>query len=207
MLLAMLHIHYLFGPAFVMKNRPSNVKAIILAIFAVFLAVGVQKCIAATQGSLAANSSGSLVISVVKPPRANISGLSDLSVSGWVVGDGDQTVSEDICVYSTRPSGGYTVKATGTGSGNGFTLAYSGRTLPYQVRWNAGGVGALSNSALPLTANSPSPFTHAATDSSSCSGAIAGPTARLLITFLASSLTSVSAGTYAGTLTLMITPN
>ena len=191
-----------------MKNYRSNIKAITLVIFAVLLAVGVQRCIAASQGSLATNSSGSMVISVVKPARANISGLSDLSVSGWAAGDGDQTVSEDICVYSTRPGGGYTVKATGTGAGNGFTLVYAGRTLPYQVSWNAGGVGTLSNTGTALTANSPSsPFTHAATDSSTCNGATAGPTARLLVTFLASSLASVSSGTYTGTLTLMITPN
>jgi hypothetical protein len=163
---------------------------------------------AALQGTLGTTSNGSLNFSVTKPPRADISNLTDLQLAGWIVGDGAVTMTEDVCVYSTRPSGGYTVLAAGSGAGQDFTLSNGGATLPYQVSWNAGGVGNLSNTGTPLTSNVASAgFTHAATDSSSCSGAAPGPTARLIVYVSNGQMSSAPSGSYSGTLTLVVTPN
>ena len=198
-------MRFRFPSAFILSNRR---KAIIWAAVAVVCGYGMYSVVAATQGSLATSSAGSIVISVIKPARANITGLSDMTITGWVAGDGDQFLSEDVCVYSTRPSGGYTIKAIGSGPGNGFVLSNGIGTLPYDVKWNAGGVGALSSSGSTLTANvSSSGFTNAANDSSTCNGATAGPTARLMVKVMETSLEAASAGTYMGTLTLMVTPN
>lgn len=163
---------------------------------------------AATQGTLGATSTGSVDLSVTKPPRADINGLVDLSLSSWVNGDGDQELTEDVCVYSTKSGGGYTIKASGSGASSAFTLANGANTLPYSVTWNAGGVGNLANTGVALAANTTSSaLSHASRDSSTCNGAHPGPTARLVVGLLASDLDGIVDGTYSGTLTMLVTPN
>jgi hypothetical protein len=163
---------------------------------------------AATQGSLGTTSTGSLNFSVTKPARADINNLTDLLLPVWIVGDGAVTLSEDVCVYSTRPSGGYTVLATGSGSGGAFTLANGTSSLAYGVTWNDGGVGSLSSTGETLTANTISnPQINAATTSSTCNGNTPGPTARLIIGITNAAMSSAPSGSYVGTLTLLITPN
>lgn len=163
---------------------------------------------AATQGSLGSPSTGTMNVGVIKAARADITSLADLSRGAWSVGDGDIVLTNDVCVYSTRPSGGYTIQPSGSGSGGAFTLANGAHTLAYAVTWNAGGVGALSNSGASLSPNGISgPLTHAATDNSTCNGTTPGPTARLIVTVTAAAMTAAPAGTYTGTLTLLVTPN
>lgn len=167
-----------------------------------------REALAATEGTLGTSSTGALNFSVTKPPRADISNLSDLQVANWIAGDGAVTLTEDVCVYSTRPSGGYTVLATGSGSSEAFTLNSGLSTLAYLVSWNAGGVGSLSDTGTSLTANVVSGgLTAAATDSSSCSGTNPGPTARLIVNITNAEMSSAASGSYTGTLTLTITPN
>jgi hypothetical protein len=163
---------------------------------------------AAQQGTLGNSSSGSINFSVTKPPRADITNLHDMSVSSWIAGDGAVTLTNDVCVYSTRPSGSYTIRATGSASGGAFGLTNGVHTMPYSVIWNAGGVNNLSNTGESLTAGAVSnPQSNAATTSSTCSGNISGPTARLVVNISESNMISSPQGTYVGVLTLMVTPN
>ena len=164
----------------------------------------------ATQGTLGPTSVGSVTIRVTKPARARITNLSDLTIESWVPGDGDQILTDDICVYSTRPSGGYTIKATGSGSNSAFTLSGGAEMSPleYQVKWNSGGVGKLTNTGNTLSPNVTSgALFNAATDSSTCTGTNPGDTARLIVEISSASLDAAKDGTYTGTLTLLVTPN
>lgn len=164
--------------------------------------------VAATQGTLGTTSTGSVNINVTKPARASITNLSDMTVTNWLTGGGDQVLTNDVCVYSTRPSGGYTIRASGSGVGGGFLLANGALTLPYSVVWNSGGVGALANTGTTLTPNiTSSGLTKASTTSSTCNGSTPGPTARLVVTLLAANLEAAADGTYTGSLTLIVTPN
>ena len=62
----------------------------------------------------------------------------------WTDGDPDVQWTNDICVYSTRASGGYTITATGAESAGGaFVMKDGAKTLPYNVMWNSGGAGNL----------------------------------------------------------------
>lgn len=168
----------------------------------------IQPAHSATQGTLGSTSTGSVDISVTKPALARISNLSDLVVPVWVPGSGDVILTTDACVYSTRPMGGYTVKATGNGRRGGFTLQNNRYLLPYSVAWNDGGVGELTNTGSRLLAGITSKkFINASTDSSSCNGSNPGPTARLIVTIGESDLDSMKDGTYTGTITLLVTPN
>lgn len=163
---------------------------------------------AATQGTLGATSTGSITIQVTKPAYARISNLVDLTVPSWSTGSGDITLTSDVCVYSTRPAGGYTIRATGSGANGAFSLANGSNILPYNIVWNSGGVGALANSGTALVANATSaPLQKAATDSASCQGKVPGPTARLIVRMMNTDLDAIVDGTYSGTLTLLVTPS
>ncbi|MBL0317870.1 MAG: hypothetical protein IPP74_00955 [Alphaproteobacteria bacterium] len=163
---------------------------------------------AATQGTLGATSTGSVDISVTKPSRARISNLNDLTLASWVDGDGNQTLTDDVCIYSTSASGAYTVLATGDGASNAFTLTDGSATLPYSVSWNDGGVGSLSNTGTALTtAVTSGTFNNASGDSSTCAGTSPGNTARLIVDITEADLDQVYAAVYTGTLTLVVTPD
>jgi hypothetical protein len=191
-----------------MKIVPNHFKMLISGATFVALLSAVYAVVAASQGSLGTSSTGSLMISVTKPARANISDLNDLSIAGWSPGDGAKTVGDDVCVYSTRSGGGYTVKASGSGAGSAFTVVNGIFTMPYTLVWNDGGVGALSNTGTLLAANVTSPaLANASTDSSTCNGAVAGPTARLRVTVTAAAFEAANAGNYTGILTLLVAPN
>jgi|GEM_PF-811099 len=190
-----------------MINRYRNLTIWVVAVLMVSSGILSGPVYSATQGTLGATSTGSVTISVTKPARANISDLNDLTVASWVTGGGTQVLTDDVCVYSTRPSGGYTIRATGSGAASAFTLANGANLLAYTVIWNSGGVGALANTGTALTNNVTSAtLTKAARDSSTCIGTVPGPTARLVVTILATALDAAVDGTYTGTLTLLITP-
>jgi hypothetical protein len=176
--------------------------------FAMVSTMAVSDVMAATQGSLGETSTGSLDISVSKPARVRISDLNDLTLASWVTGDGAVSLKDDVCVYSSKAQGGYTVKATGSGAGSAFTLANGDSVLPYSVTWNSGGVGALADTGTQLVSNVTSAkMTGAARDSSSCTGSTPGPTARIIVGMLATDMDAAVDGTYNGTLTLLVTPN
>lgn len=163
---------------------------------------------AAVQGTLGATSTGSVTINVTKPARASITNLNDLTIASYIPGAGNQILTDDVCVYSSRPNGAYTIKATGSGTGGTFALANGSNLLPYSVNWNYGGVNALTNLGLALQPNVTSvALFKAATDSSTCTGTVPGPTARLIVTILATNLDAIVDGTYTGTLTLLVTPS
>lgn len=192
----------------VMKNFSKKLGYSVVTTAFVFGAMFSGEALAAEQGTLGATSTGSVDISVKKPARVRISALDDLSLASWVTGDGDVTLTDDVCVYSSRANGGYTIKATGSGTAGAFTLANGTNTLPYSVVWNSGGVGSLANTGTALVADTTSgALTKAARDSSSCNGATPGPTARLVVGMTATDLDSIVDGDYAGTLTMLVSPN
>ena len=179
--------------------------ALYLTIGSTFLS---SSAMAAVQGELGTTSQGSLDLRVSKPARARISDLNDLTLASWVTGDGDVKLKDDVCVYSSKAQGGYTIKASGSGAESAFTLANGSEILPYSVAWNSGGVGNLTDTGTNLASNETSPrLTGASRDSSSCNGQNPGPTARLVVSMLETDMDAAIDGTYDGTLTLLVTPN
>ncbi len=163
-------------------------------------------------GTLGTSSSAYADIQVDKPAQARITGMTDLSLPSWVIGDGDKELFTNVCIYST--SGAYTVVATGSGTANAFTLTdgLGSSTLhvtPYTVQWNDAGVGAIGTGGTALTAAAaPAAFTHASVDSADCTGGVApGKNARINVDFLGADLLKLASGTFTGTLTLLVAPN
>lgn len=138
---------------------------------------------------------------------ARITGLADVNY-GTINTFTDQTNAQNVCVYSVSGGVGsarrpYSVRATGNGTGGAFTLASGIRTLPYQVRWDDARnqtTGTLLTSGVDVAG-----FVTGTVSQTCTNGA--NENASLIITITGTSLTTATAGTYTGVLTILITPN
>lgn len=187
---------------------PKSFKTYILAVSslaALTLPITAQ---AATQGTLGSTSTGTANISITKSVQAQISDLSDMTVSNWSIGDGAVTLFTNACIYSS--TGSYKVTATGSGSLGAFTIASGMNTIPYSVVWNAGGAGNLASTGSSLnTGVQSATFGNADTGSATCNGGgAANNTARVVVGITSAAMNAaVSSNTpYTGTLTMLVTP-
>ncbi len=157
---------------------------------------------AATQGTMGATSTGTVAISASVPNRAQISGLTDVAFTNQNPSVAASS-AQNVCVWSNSAARGYTIRASGSGAANAFTLANAGLTVPYSVQWNSSS-GQTSGTA--LTAAVATPTLNSTATDATCSS---GPTssASLIIGISASDLSTMQAATsYTGTLTLLMTP-
>jgi hypothetical protein len=175
--------------------------AIIGAAFAGCLAAGTP-AMAASQGSLGATSTGSINISASVPNRARITGLSDVSFLNQDPGTAASN-AQNVCVWSNTATKGYTITASGSGTGGAYTLSNGGGTVPYSVEWAATS-GQTSGTALAAGAASTS-LTSGALNQNCSSAPLA--TASLIVKMATTDLGTMSAGSsYTGSLTLLVTP-
>ena len=135
---------------------------------------------------------------------AKISGLSDLTLPTWSIGDPGVSSNMDVCVYATGlQSGSYGVTASGGVLGFNLTDSLL-HQLPYSLYWNDGGAGALSSTGTQMTSGIPLVSqVNASTSSNSCSG---GATARVIVKISQTAMTAAIAGSYSGTVTLVVVP-
>jgi hypothetical protein len=166
------------------------------------------QALSATQGSLGTTSTGTANISITKSVQAQISDLSDMTLSNWNVGQGAVTLTSNVCIYSS--TGSYKVTASGSGLLNIFTIASGLNLIPYSVSWNAGGAGSLANTGTSLTSSiQSSSFSNANTSSATCSGGgSANDTARVIVSVASTDMQAAASSStaYTGTLTLLVTP-
>jgi hypothetical protein len=133
--------------------------------------------------------------------KARITGLFDVTF-GIVTTGVDSTSSQSVCAYSDSNTQRYSVLASGTGSGGAFEIESGAARLPYEVLWadTANQTGGTALVAGGVTSGFSSTATHQFCNS--------GPSASasLTIALRASALGSATAGTYSGTLQIMIAP-
>lgn len=158
---------------------------------------------ASTQGSFGATSTGSLTINASVPGRVRISGLSDVTFSN-VDPSVDATDAQNVCVWSNTSTRGYSITATGSGTGGAFTLASGALpAVPYAVEW------ALSSGQTSGTSLAAATALTGQTSTAINQDCSAGPSASasLVVSIASATLQSMSAGvTYNGTLTLVVAP-
>ena len=132
--------------------------------------------------------------------QALITGLSDLQFGSWS-GLGDLEGAVDHCVFA-RPGGGYSVAATGVGSGGAFVLQNGPGTLPFRVDYDDGSGWDQLDPGVPLTGQSGAP------NQNQLERCLDGrrPPERVRVRILAQDLAAAVAGGYGGSLTLLITP-
>jgi hypothetical protein len=164
-----------------------------LVITSSLLALGAAH--AATDGTQGVTSTGSIAIDLTKTAEILISGLSDITLTG---GDGsDATGSSGVCVFRNS-AGTYNITASGSGAANAFTITDGTDTLDYALTFDDGtGAEALATGAVLPSLN------NANTSSKTCDGATNGT---IGITVAAADYDAAAAGTYNGTLTLLVAP-
>lgn len=155
----------------------------------------------AADGSLGATSTGSSTISVTTTEMAQITNIANITVNPYG-GSGGIAQDDDVCIYSndagnTPPR--YKVTASGSGAASAFTITNGAQTIAYTVEWNnATGEG---NNNLVTTVQSAA-FSPA-TNTYPC----AANNANFQVLATHNNVMSVPAGTYTGTLTLVIAPD
>jgi hypothetical protein len=132
--------------------------------------------------------------------KVRITDLSDVDF-GIIANLGvDAIRSQSVCLYADTNSNGYNVTASGTGPGGAFVLSSGPRTMTYEVQWsNSSGQG----SGTQLASNVPLTGQVSGATHQTCSS---GPatSASLIILLRSNVLSSATAGTYNGTLTLVV---
>ena len=132
--------------------------------------------------------------------KVRITNLSDVDFGTIANLQTDSRRSQNICLYSNGPTGGYSVLATGSGAGSAFRLASGPNSLAYDVEWSNQS-GQTSGAAL-----SPNVVLTGQTSSATNQFCSSGPaaTASLTIVLRAAQLSQARQGSYSGTLTLLI---
>jgi hypothetical protein len=134
--------------------------------------------------------------------KVRITNLSDVSFGTIANLSLDAVVSQSVCLYADTNTNGYNVTASGTGAAGAFALSSGTASLPYDVEWsNSAG----KTSGTQLTANVPLTGQVSAATHQSCSNGPAS-SASLILVLRSAALSSASAGTYSGTLTLLVGP-
>lgn len=134
--------------------------------------------------------------------NVRITSLSDIGFGTVSNLSADAIQSESLCVYANTATNGYNVRAFGSGGAGAFTLASGADTLPFEVQWSpsagqSSGVQLIPNVALSGQVTS-------ATQQTCNSGPAVS--ASLVVILRTAALSSAAAGSYSGSLTLVIGP-
>ncbi len=174
-----------------------------LAVCSVAPVLLASPAVASTQGTLGATSTGSVQITVSVPSRVQITGLTDITLANVDPG-AEARKPQDTCVWSNTATKGYTITATGSGTGGAFTLA-SGALTPvtYAVAWSQQSGQTTGTALVPATASAG--FVSTAV----LPGCATAPTttSSLVVSIAPAQLqTMASLTSYTGTLTLLVNP-
>lgn len=134
--------------------------------------------------------------------NVRITKLSDVAFGAIGNLGADAVSSQSICIFANTATRGYQITASGSASGGSFALSSGSSLLDYEVQWN----GAPSQSS--GTQVSPNLTLSGLTSSATQQTCNAGPatSASLILILRSSVLSSARAGSYSGTLTLLVGP-
>lgn len=130
----------------------------------------------------------------VRAQQVRISGFTNISLGPWN-GSGDLTAENNLCIYNSATAD-YRVRARGSGAGNAFHLSGVGGDVDYGVRFKQS-----TGSYVTLTADVFQDFTDANTSSDNCGGLT---NASLEVSVSSDDLSAAAAGSYSGTLTVLL---
>jgi hypothetical protein len=134
--------------------------------------------------------------------KVRITGLTDVAFGSIANLGVDAVRNESICVYSSSATNGYNVTATGTGPGGAFQLTSGALALPFEVQWSS---SSGQSSGVQLSPNVPlTGLTSTATQQTCNSGP--ATSASLIVVLRSTALSSATAGTYNGAVTLLVGP-
>lgn len=152
--------------------------------------------LAATDGVVGFNSTGTLDITLNVNDEVRISNLADIDLG--VFAGADAVGSSAACIYRNG-TGNYQLTASGDGAAGAFTLTDGVATVPYSVTYDDGAGPQAATTGVTLTG-----LTGADPASSICAGT--GNNANVSVTVAAADATGIPASSYIGTLTLLVAP-
>jgi hypothetical protein len=134
--------------------------------------------------------------------NVRITSLSDIAFGTVANLSADAVQSESLCVYANTATNGYNVRAFGSGGAGAFTLASGANNLPFEVQWSA---AAGQSSGVQLTPNVALSGQVTSATQQTCNS---GPatSASLVVILRTAALSSAAAGSYSGSLTIVIGP-
>jgi hypothetical protein len=134
--------------------------------------------------------------------KVRITNLTDVAFGTVANLSVDTVRSQSVCLFADTNTNGYTITATGTGPSGAFELTSGLTPMNFEVQWS-GSAG--QSSGTQLTPNVPLTGQVSAATHQTCSN---GPatSASLVLVLRSSALSSAKAGTYNGTLTLIVGP-
>ena len=131
--------------------------------------------------------------------QVRLTKLSDVDF-GTLSSTNEVSRAQNVCAFATSFSGLYSVRASGSGTAGALTLAGSGAPLAYEVQW-AGSRNQTSGTALPAN-TTVGGFSDG--DVLELCNLINLSSASLIVILRAAALSAATAGSYSGTLTLVI---
>lgn len=134
--------------------------------------------------------------------KVRITGLGDVAFGSIGNLGADSVRSQSLCLYSSSTTNGYNVTAIGTGPGGSFQLSSGSLSLPFEVQWSSSAgqsSGAQVNPNVPLTG-------QVTTATQQTCGSGPATSASLIVVLRSSTLSSAMAGTYNGSITLLVGP-
>ena len=134
--------------------------------------------------------------------NVRITNLSDVAFGTLTNLGADAVSSQGVCVFANTSSNGYRITASGSSSGGSFALGSGPNLLDYEVQWSPS-PGQSSGSALSPNV-SLTGLSTTATQQTCNSGPASS--ASLIVVLRSSALSSAAAGSYSGTLTLVLGP-
>ena len=134
--------------------------------------------------------------------KVRITNLTDVAFGTLANLSVDAVRSQSVCLYADTNTNGYTITASGTGPSGAFQLTSGLVALAYEVQWNS---AAGQSSGAQLVPNVPLASQTSGATHQTCGN---GPatSASLVLVLRSSALSSARAGTYSGTLTLIVGP-
>ena len=174
-------------------NSRKLVRGALLGLASAALSV---TALAATDGAVGFNSTGTVDITLTVNDEVRISNLTDINLG--VFSGADAVGSSSACVYRNG-TGAYQILATGDGAGGAFSLTDGANTVAYSIDFDDG------TGAIPMTSGIPV-IGRTGADPASSTCATTGNNATVAATVAAVDAATLPAGTYAGTLTLVVSP-
>lgn len=134
--------------------------------------------------------------------NVRISKLSDVAFGSIANVSADATNSQSLCIYANTAIQGYRITASGSAPGGAFSLTSGSFLLNYEVQWNQ---SPSQSSGTQLSPNVTLTGLISAATQQTCNS---GPatTASLILVLRSSELSNARAGSYSGTLTLLVGP-
>ena len=134
--------------------------------------------------------------------NVRISNLGDVAFGTLVDFGADAVSSQSVCVFAHTDTGGYRITASGSSSDGSFVLGSGPNLLDYEVQWSQ---SPGQSSGTQLSPNVTLTGMVSSATQQSCNNGPAS-SASLIVILRSPALSNAAAGSYSGTLTLLVGP-